>query len=436
MKSAENIKKLIKNTKIKTNPEVNKAVLNDLLNRMDHAGGNINARQQNIWRMIMKSKMTKFATAAVIIIAVIIGINQFGGSVDMASVAWAEVVEQLNSHEKYKCRQRVVRTEGPQLPAMNVYHMNLSLRRQEVEDGSIHIIDMRAEDAITVELYPDQKRAIVTKGIGFGPKKDPDIIDMVKRFEQKSTERLGVKKQDGRILQGFRHQPNEYNDYTVWVDSETKLPIQIELVHTKAGQTVFLDEFEFDFDLKPSAFSTEVPEGYKVETLIQDYRSVEPKDIASEGIQSKLNHAAYAVNELPWMEQICTIETIDPLGTKTILYMTGIQTNDGNIIVMVQGDYYDIKKMVWIPNQKVTFESSNGVKLYEHPNGSIYAERFLESFAKAKPDFFDLANLSEEKFTRMIVMPDETVMGLVSNKQMREEMLREFIESLTEIKAN
>jgi hypothetical protein len=87
MKSAKNIKKLIKNTKIKTNPEVNKAVLNDLLNRMDHAGGNINARQQNIWRMIMKSKMTKFATAAVIIFAALLTVNIFDKSIPTASAA-------------------------------------------------------------------------------------------------------------------------------------------------------------------------------------------------------------------------------------------------------------------------------------------------------------------------------------------------------------
>lgn len=45
----------------------------------------------------MKSKMTKFAAAAVIVVAALIGINQFGGSVDMASVAWGEVVKRIVS---------------------------------------------------------------------------------------------------------------------------------------------------------------------------------------------------------------------------------------------------------------------------------------------------------------------------------------------------
>jgi len=382
----------------------------------------------------MKSRITKLAAAAVIIIAVLAGIYHFGGSIDGASIAWAEVVEQINNYTKYKCRQRVVRQQGPEYPTMDVYHLNLSLRRQEVEDGSIHIIDMRGTDAITVELYPDQKKATVTKLLGFGPRKDPHIIEMVKQFEQESTERLGTKEVDGKILQGFRHVPNEYNDYTVWVDPETKLPVEIELIHTDRGQTIFMDEFEFDFELDASAFSTEVPDGYEVETIILDYRPVEPKEITAEDILSGLNHTAYTVEKLPWMEEVITIEAIDPLGTRAIVYITGIQSNDGNMIIIVQGNYYDGKRMVWIPKQQLVLESSSGIKLYTHPNGSIYAQYFLESFAEANSELFDIKNLSEERFTRMIVMPDGTILSLSANKQMSDKKLQELVESLVEIK--
>ena len=67
---------------------------------------------------------------------------------------------------------------------------------------------------------------------------------------------------------------------------------------------------------------------------------------------------------------------------------------------------------------------------------SEYARIFLNSFAKVNPDFFDIKNLSEERFTRMIVMPDGTIMGLSANKQMSNERLQELVESLIEIKAN
>ena len=49
-----------------------------------------------IWRIIMKTKITKFAAAAVIIIAVLTGINQFGGSIGGASIAYANIRDAVN----------------------------------------------------------------------------------------------------------------------------------------------------------------------------------------------------------------------------------------------------------------------------------------------------------------------------------------------------
>jgi len=76
MKPAENIKRLIKNTKIKTNPAVNEAVLTDLLNKLDKSKSEHSADiRPNVWRIIMKSRIAKFAIAAVIIIIAAIGIT-------------------------------------------------------------------------------------------------------------------------------------------------------------------------------------------------------------------------------------------------------------------------------------------------------------------------------------------------------------------------
>ena len=386
--------------------------------------------------LIMKSPITKIATAAAIIIAVSIGIHYLGGSIDGASVAWSQVVEQISSHTKYKCRQRVVREQGPQYPTMQIYHLNLQQRRQEVEDGTIHIIDMRGADAITVELYPADKKATVTKLIGFGPRKDPHITEMVKQFEQESTEKLGTKKVNGKILQGFRHKPTENSDFTVWVDPVTKLPVEIEIKHLNRGQTLFLDEFEFDFKLDPSAFSTDVPDGYEVKTVVQDYRPVEPKQISPEDLRTGLSHTAYTVEKLAWMEKLITMQITDPLMGMGKAYVIGIQSDDGNSIIIVQGDYYEEERMVWIPKEKLVMETPSGAKLYTHPNGSEYARLFLEGFAKANPEFFSMENLSEERFTRMIVMPDRTILSLSANKQMSDEKLQQIVESLKEIKAN
>jgi hypothetical protein len=391
------------------------------------------------WRIIMKKRISQLAAAAIIIVSVLLGIHYLGGSIDGTSVAWSQVVEQISNHTKYKCRQRVVREQGPPIPAMQVYHLNLQQRRQEVEDGSIHIIDMRGTDAITVELYPDQKKAVVTRIVGFGPRSDPDIIDMVKRFEQESTERLGTKKVNGKTLQGFHHQPNEHNDFTVWVDPKTKLPVEIELKHPQRGQTIFLDEFEFDFELDPSAFSTDVPEDYEVKTIVHDHRPVEPKEITAEDMRAELNHTAYTIKKLPWIEKLMIIQAANPLAPIGKAYMTGILSEDGNFIIVDQSNMhhdYQEAMMEWILKEQLVLETPSGVKLYTHPNSAEYARFYLAGFAKVQPEIFDIENLGEDRFTRMVVMPDGTILGLSANKPISETKLQELVESLVEVKAN
>ncbi len=386
-------------------------------------------------KFIMQSKITKIAAAAVIIIAAIIGIYQFGGSIDGASVAWADVVEQINNYTKYKCRQRVVREKGPEHPTMDVYHLNLSQRRQEVVNGDIHIIDMRGEDAITVELKTSEKKAIVKNLIGFGSRKDPHIIAMVKKFDKESTERLGTKEVNGKTLQGFRHSPNERSEFTVWVDPKTKLPVEIELKHLKSpfGQTIFMDEFEFDFNLDESAFSTEIPDGYEVTTINQDYRKIESNVITSEQLRDSIGHTVYAVKQLDWINKHVIIQTPNPLGLRSRSYLSVFKADNGNTILLMQGDYYTLEIMVWMQKQEIVLVTDSGRKLYTHPNGKIYAEEFLKAAAKTVPDYLDTEDISDERFTRMIEMPDGIVVALVSNKKLDDEKLQELVEALTEI---
>jgi outer membrane lipoprotein-sorting protein len=52
-------------------------------------------RQHILWRTIMKSRITKFAAAAVIIIAVFVGMNRFVGPIGVTNVAFSQVKEAL-----------------------------------------------------------------------------------------------------------------------------------------------------------------------------------------------------------------------------------------------------------------------------------------------------------------------------------------------------
>jgi hypothetical protein len=434
MKSPKDIEHQIINTHIKPRSEMRSRVLEEAFKAQAELQGHTVSRSDSKWRLVMNNRITRYVAAAIILIVTLVAINQLGGTVDGTSVVWAQVVKQMHTHTRYKCRQRVIREEGPAVPTMIVYHLNLSLRRQEVEDGSIHVIDMRGKDATILELSPKEKKAVVTVMKGFGPKKDPDIVDMVKRFEQASTERLGTKKKDGQTLQGFRHAPNEHNDFTVWVDPETKLPVEIELRHPTAKQTIFMDEFEFDFTLDESAFSTAVPEGYEVETIVSDYSAIQNKVVTPDVLASELAHTAYRLNTLPWMESVTLMQMTDPLMKQGKVYVMAIRTTDGNHIVIAQNNYYTEERMVWLAQQTLVLETPGSRRVYTHPNGAIYASLFLEAVSKGVPEFFDINELSDQRKTGMVVMPNGVVLGVCTNKPIDNTRFTELADALQEVK--
>ncbi len=60
------------------------------------------ATRPDFWRTIMKSRITQLATAAAIIVAALIAIHWFGGSIEVAGKAWAELVQRVEqSHDGY-----------------------------------------------------------------------------------------------------------------------------------------------------------------------------------------------------------------------------------------------------------------------------------------------------------------------------------------------
>jgi len=94
MKTAENIEKLVKaffktkKSSAVTSPQMDGKVLNDALAAFEKSKTNIPADlQPSVWRIIMKSKITKLATAAVIVFAVVLSVSIFNKSVPAASAA-------------------------------------------------------------------------------------------------------------------------------------------------------------------------------------------------------------------------------------------------------------------------------------------------------------------------------------------------------------
>jgi len=114
MKSFNDIQKIVTDFNVKPRSEMRSKVLDEALEvqrsrKQRCVSGNYT------WRIIMTSKMTKLATAAVIIIAVLIGVNRFGGSIDGATIAFAQITE-ATKHVDWMHLKGVGLPSGPSGP--------------------------------------------------------------------------------------------------------------------------------------------------------------------------------------------------------------------------------------------------------------------------------------------------------------------------------
>ncbi|MHC4292941.1 MAG: hypothetical protein ACYSTX_01500, partial [Planctomycetota bacterium] len=93
MKPADKIKDLIKNLRYKPSAEAHNRILSNVLKALDENITTCSVKP-SFGRIIMKSKITKLAAAAVLIIAALVAITWFGPP-DVAQVALADVIEPI-----------------------------------------------------------------------------------------------------------------------------------------------------------------------------------------------------------------------------------------------------------------------------------------------------------------------------------------------------
>jgi outer membrane lipoprotein-sorting protein len=218
-------------------------------------------------RMIMKSRTSKIAAAAVIIIAVLAATHFLGHPIE--SVAWADVVRPILTARTVVFN--VIPAEGENVPITRAMNMGSQRVRTELlsPDGKnvqvIAIIDY--DTSRILQLIPGQKTAIFIELKDIPEEEKPEnileemrnIITELQNNPDVSIESLGEKEIDGRIAKGFRAIDPD-GEVTVWADPETALPIRMEQTWRQM-QFVFTD-FQFDVEMDESLFSMEIPEGY------------------------------------------------------------------------------------------------------------------------------------------------------------------------------
>jgi outer membrane lipoprotein-sorting protein len=226
-----------------------------------------------MWRIIMKNRITKFAAAAVIVAAVLIGISVFNFN---GIPAWADIakafneVEDLHMHmiqswpennkiQHYLLWQRAVKGR------LETYHYIDGVREDEetVVDNGIErlTLDMAMKKAqLSMPSLPDYSELdwwfhFVQFGEAGGYEIIPLRSESSREVAVYKIDRVG----DAKVLDG-----------KLWVDTKTMLPqrfsysrIKQHLPDNVYPVVTFTFEISYSYDPIPDEFfSTEIPEGF------------------------------------------------------------------------------------------------------------------------------------------------------------------------------
>jgi len=273
MSSAEKIKKLFAKSEVTVNSKVDDRIVGDALTALNESEQikSLSA-ESNIWRIVMKDRITKFAAAAIIIIAVMLGINYISGSPDGASIAWADVLENVEAartvmyiHEFESSDKKEVfetRIMEPYYSRIDViaYHSRADVMGSD-EMYKVAIGNTKLNKNLL--LYPNTKMAVIG---------DDDVSpgDEIRAYERlKKDFRDGTEKNLGRVKLNGRDTvcfeiSKDNKKITVWADPNTALPIQIEEISEENGdRRKFLRrDIRFDMKLDEQLFSMVPPADY------------------------------------------------------------------------------------------------------------------------------------------------------------------------------
>ncbi len=298
MRPAEDVEKLIRNVRYKAGAETHERTLNDALEAQAKSRKTEWASaHSNIRRTIMKSNITKLATAAAIIIAATAGINHFWSTFDGSSVVFAEVLKKIQeANSAVWHEQRVITCDGEELNLLNsdttrYYSFGYGSREDmyNTEGLLLHQVYWLTEENARIEVAPllkQYKRTELTE-VERMVWSQVDIEAAIEEFvDLEETTKLGRKKINGRDAEGFEVRnsqiagafvPVKFDSLVAhfWIDVKTSMPVYYEaelvisdkhVTFITGGKAVEVkvkgDGFQWNVELEPDVFEPNVPPDY------------------------------------------------------------------------------------------------------------------------------------------------------------------------------
>jgi len=296
--------------------------------------GRINHALAFIGGTIMKSRITKLAAAAVIIIAVLIGISQFDGFINGSSVAFGEVLGYIQtSSYTFDLTIETTTEQQPSSEAFTMQAMVLEMGRLRIDCsapvGKISsITDFNTGKSLL--LFHQNKAGVLMEvpvlkmkdGVGGIYALFSKPIENLWSLRDGTEEKLGEKEINGQTVTGFGvFQEDRYFEYdiTIWANITTGVPVLVEVL-SKPLDTSYpsikwtMKNFNLDVELDEELFSLEVPAGYtsayqsdleklevKTEPSVEAKRIVQVFELWSDG---RKNEAVEILLGIDWAQPL------------------------------------------------------------------------------------------------------------------------------------
>lgn len=246
--------------------DLDKRVLHNMMETLDALETKESAvMEPNVWRSIMKSRLTKLAAAAVIVLAVTFGMIEILGT---SSLAWADVVKPL-----LNARTAVLDITVGGGSGTVIHDEIMGSRIHRTVAGAEMIIDLDQQKMFTLDH--DQKTAVSIELAGLEGVENylQKLQNLVVRLQESpgfSVEKRGLQEIGGSEYVVFVAR-NDDQTITIWADPETALPVRIE--HDTPNMQVTCENMRFDVELDEAGFSMEVPEGYSTQAAGIDFKN-------------------------------------------------------------------------------------------------------------------------------------------------------------------
>ncbi len=298
MRPADQIQELMEKLRVTPRAEFDRKVHDDISQTLAELKSTPSAaRQPVLWRIIMRSSITKLAAAAVIVVAVLYGLDIVGNG---GGVVWADVARRLEDIKTVAYKITADIRGMPGTPEGYTTHTTLDVKLS-YEQSAVRIDSswhgpggtrkthtyILFEDRILITLMPAQKKylevTISDEQMKRMEEEKGDPVTLLKAMLEHEYVELGRKRINGVMAWGIEVSDPKlsvkmgsfisggmFDETTVqlWVGEKHKLPIRIDATGSskddQASMEVVYDNFQWDIEIEPALLKPEIPDDYEL----------------------------------------------------------------------------------------------------------------------------------------------------------------------------